>query len=81
MNKRQRKKRARIENNWYKNKEIHSYDCPTCGWCALADENLNYHKVVNTRYGHPEFFGYKEWILEARCPCCGTVFEYTDSNM
>lgn len=30
-NKRIRKKIARIENDWYKGKDIKDYDCPYCG--------------------------------------------------
>ena len=81
MKKRQRKKRARVENDWYKNKELSEWDCPTCSWCALDDEEWKHHKVLHTSYGYADYYGYKEWDLEVKCPCCGTKFVYCDSNM
>lgn len=32
MNKRQRKKLARIKNDWYTDKYKEEYNCPVCNW-------------------------------------------------
>lgn len=78
MNKRQRKKKARIYNDWYKGKNINSYDCPCCSWCALHDEELKYHKIL---FEDRDYWGKIDWNFEVKCPYCRTKFEYWDSNM
>lgn len=78
MNKRQRKKIARIENNWYKEKGIEDYDCPCCSWCALNDEEMKYHKKLTTERS---YLGRIDWEFEVKCPYCNTVFSYWDSNV
>lgn len=81
MNIRQRKKRAREINNWYKGKKIYEYDCPYCSWCALDDEEYRYHNIISQSFGHPEYYGYIEWDVEVTCPYCKTKFIYSDANM
>ena len=81
MNKRQRKKRARKINGWYKGKVINDYNCPYCSWCALNDEYYEHHKLLTLRRGHPEYSGYIEWDVEATCPYCKTKFRYSNANM
>ena len=78
MNRRQRKKIARINNDWNKDKTIYDYDCPCCSWRALNDDELRYHKILHE---DKDYWGKIDWDFEVKCPCCGTKFEYSDSNM
>jgi len=78
MNKRQRKKIARIKNSWYKGKVIEDYECPCCSWSALVDEEMKYHRTLTTERS---YLGQIDWEFEVKCPHCKTVFGYWDSNM
>ena len=75
---RQRKKIARIKNNWYKGKEIKDYDCPCCSWCALYDDEMKYHKTLSRE---TDYWGKTDFEFEVKCPHCKTTFVYWDSNM
>lgn len=78
MNKRQRKKLARIRNDWYKGKKLYENNCPCCSWDALEDEEWKHHKIL---YSSCDYWGYIYWDFEVTCPYCKTRFEYSDSNM
>lgn len=78
MNKRQRKKIARIKNDWFKGKKTYEYDCPCCSWSALNDDEFKYHKTLSQ---HQYYTGQTNYDFEVKCPCCGIKFQYSDSNM
>ena len=72
MKKRLRKKIARIENDWYKGKELDDWDCPYCSWCALNDDELRHQKILSEER---DYFGKIDWDIEAKCPYCKTIFK------
>ena len=78
MNKRQRKKLARIKNDWYTDKYKGEYNCPVCNWNTLNDEEFKHQYIVDKWYNWSSY-GY-DFTIHAKCPDCGCEFEYTDGD-
>ena len=86
MNKRQIKKKARIDNDYeYKIKyreryglknPLYHYECPVCAWDSLEDE-----MCVNAIITDVSYYcdGAKSFTVNFRCPICKTKFSYRDS--
>ena len=77
MNKRQRKKIARKNNDWYKGIELRKWNCPICGWDSLRDEELKYGKTL---WFEKDYWSINRWEFEFTCPYCKTKFSYEDSE-